>query len=252
MFALIPLMIGRSIDGLLSGEWSDFVTLAIVFAFLLISATGRRIYDTRVYGTIRVELAKSLVSRSADKSISVVNARVLMGRELVDFLEHEAPESMTAVIQIIVSVGILLAFHGALALSASCATLIMLLIYALFAKRFFRLNGNLNAQTESQINVLESAERTRITGHFLKLRKHEVQLSDTESLVYGVIFLVLLTMLSFNLWFAATQSGASPGEIFAIVTYSYEFVQSAVVLPLALQSLTRLKEITARINSEIK
>ena len=173
-----------------------------------------------------------------------------MGRELVDFLEKEAPESMTALIQVIVSVGVLLAFHNTLALSAGGATLITLVIYGLFARQFFKLNGSLNSQSQEQVGALESRGISRIATHFMGLRKQEVRLSDTESIVYGLIFLVLLTMLAFNRWFAATQSNASPGEIFSIVTYSYEFVQSAVALPIALQALTRLKGITARINTE--
>jgi hypothetical protein len=56
-------------------------------------------------------------------------------------------------------------------------------------------------------------------------------------------------MLAFNLWFAATQSGATAGQIFSVVTYSFEFVQSVVVLPMVLQSLARLSEITERINA---
>lgn len=251
MFALIPLMIGRSIDGLLNGDWSDFTILLIVFGVLLVVATGRRVYDTRAYGTMRVQLGEALAARSTANTVSVTNARVLMGRELIDFLENEAPQSMTALVQVVVSVAVLLAFHSTLAISAGAATVLTLVIYGLFARRFFKLNGSLNAQTEKQVGALESRDAPRIAAHFVKLRKREVRISDTESIVYGLIFLVLLTMLAFNLWFAASESGASPGEIFSIVTYSYEFVQSAVLLPLALQSLTRLQEITARINSEI-
>ena len=77
-------------------------------------------------------------------------------------------------------------------------------------------------------------------------------MSDTEALVYGLVFALLLAMLGFNLWFAATESGASPGQIFSIVTYSYEFMESAVILPATLQSLTRIAEITARINGPLQ
>ncbi|MFT6306515.1 MAG: hypothetical protein ACJA0Z_001679 [Halioglobus sp.] len=244
-------MIGRSIDGILKSDWSSFINLLIVFGLLLIVATGRRIYDTRAYRTMCVELGKALTTRSAEKAISVFNARVLMGRELVDFLEIKAPESMTAMIHVFVSIGVLLSFHGTPATSAGLAALSTLIVYGMFARRFFKLNAHLNSQTEKQVAALESRNLSRIANHFIRLRKQEVRLSDTESLVYGLIFLILLTMLAFNLWFAATQNEASPSEIFSIITYSYEFVQSADALPLALQALTRLNEITTRINSEI-
>ncbi len=250
MFALLPLLIGHSIDGLLADDWGAFITLLTVLGGLLIVATGRRVYDTRVYGTIRVELSKALVKRSDDSSVSIINARALMGRELVDFLEKNVPESMTAFVQIIVSVILLFSFHSTLALSAGIATIASVIIYALAANQFFKINRSLNEQSEQQISALESRKMRKVTLHFLRMRQHEVRMSDIESIVYGVIFLILLSMLSFNLWFAATQAVATPGEIFSIVTYSFELVGAAVVLPILLQSLTRLQEITERINKE--
>ena len=248
MLAALPLLIGRSIDGLLAGNWLEFQQFVGVLAVLLIVAVTRRIYDTRAYGTMRVELGASLTRRSEREPVSVVNARLDMSRELVDFLEEDVPQVMTALVQIAASVAILFSFHNYLAFSASGAAVSIVLVYLLFGGRFFRLNGALNEQLESQVGVLEARNRDRISNHLSLLRKHEVRLSDTESLVYGLIFLILLSMLAFNLWFAATESGATPGQIFSIVTYSYEFVQSSVVLPMALQSLTRLSEITERIN----
>lgn len=186
--------------------------------------------------------------RAGSVPVSTVNARVLMGRELVDFLETTVPKTMTAFVQVVASVIVLATFSVALAASSIGAAVLILAIYAVFARLFFRLNGALNAQTEKQVDVLTNAAPKAVAAHFLGLRRHEVRLSDAESLVYGLIFLVLLTMLAFNLWFGATQVGASPGQIFSIVTYSLEFLQAAVMLPIALQSWTRLREITLRIN----
>lgn len=248
LFALLPLLIGHSIDGLLNDDWDAFINLLIVLGVLLVTATARRVYDTRAYGTMRVALGKAQAARGTGDTVSVVNARVLMGRELVDFLETTAPQSMAALVQVIVSVIILLSFHNALALSAGGAAVLMLLIYGVFAGGFFRLNGALNAVSEDQVKVLEGRNPRAIGVHFARLRRQEVRLSDMESIVYGLIFLVLLVMLAYNLWFAATQLGASPGQIFSIVAYSQEFLQAAVMLPFALQSLTRLSEISERIS----
>lgn len=248
LFALLPLLIGHSIDGLLNDDWDAFINLLSVLGVLLVAATARRVYDTRAYGTMRVALGKAQAARGTGDTVSVVNARVLMGRELVDFLETTAPQSMAALVQVIVSVIILLSFHNALALSAGGAAVLMLLIYGVFAGGFFRLNGALNAVSEDQVKVLEGRNPRAIGVHFARLRRQEVRLSDMESIVYGLIFLVLLVMLAYNLWFAATQLGASPGQIFSVVAYSQEFLQAAVMLPFALQSLTRLSEISERIS----
>jgi len=54
--------------------------------------------------------------------------------------------------------------------------------------------------------------------------------------------------MSFILWFGAALLDATAGFIFSIVHYSWPYVESLVMLPLTLQSLSRLREITYRIN----
>ncbi len=250
--AALPLLIGHSIDGLLGGDWTPFVWLMATMGALLILATGRRVYDTRAYGTMRVAFGEAIVDRAAGKPVSAVTARLTMGRELVDFLETDVPQVMAAALQLIASVIVLFSFHGYLAASAGGATVAVLLVYGLSSGRFFRLNRALNRQTEKQVTALVSGVPTRLRDHLSVLRRYEVRISDTEALVYGLVFALLLAMLGFNLWFAATQSGASPGQIFSIVAYSYEFMESAVILPATLQSLTRIAEITARINGPLQ
>ena len=244
----LPLLIGYSIDGLLAGDWSPFFWLCGAMVILIIVSVGRRLYDTRAYGRMRVELGAAVVEKSKNIPVSTTNARLDMSRELITFLEAEAPIVIMALLQVIVSLAILYSFHGLLAATAGGATLLSLAIYGIASGRFFRLNGDLNAQSEKQVSVLEGGVRQAIGAHLSALRRHEVRLSDTEAIVYGLIFIVLLSMLSTNLWFAASQLSATPGEIFSIVTYSYEFIESAVMLPAALQSLTRISEITQRIN----
>lgn len=248
LLVALPLLIGRAIDGLLNNDWASFSSLLITMAALLVVAVGRRVYDTRVYGTIGVELGSELVRRSDSETVSTVNARLDMSKELVQFLELEIPQLMTALINLLFAIAVLLFFHYTLALSVVLSIALILLIYGLSSKRFFNLNRNINQQTEQQVSILNNFSTNELVKHLIKLRLQSVKLSDTEALVYGIIFFVLMSMLGFNLWFSATLLGATPGEIFSIVTYSLNLMESAVVLPATLQSYTRLSEITERIN----
>lgn len=248
LLAGLPLLIGFSIDGLLKSDFAPFSWLITTMGALLVLSIARRIYDTRAYGLMRVELGDALAQRSKGEPVSTVNARLDMARELVDFLEEQAPIVVTASIQIIVAIIVLYSFHWIFAAAASTATMAVLWTYAIASNRFFNLNRALNQQIEKQVTVLEGSVKGAIRSHLSALRTHEVRFSDTEAVVYGLIFAMLMSMLSFNLWYAAAQTSASPGQIFSIVTYSYEFLESAVVLPAALQSLTRISEITQRIN----
>ena len=246
--ALIPLFIGFAIDGLLDNDTTALLRLAAVIAGLIAVSVVRRIYDTRVYGTIRIALGSELIGRSDRIPVSGQNARLGMSRELVDFLEEEVPALMNSTVQLIVSLIVLFSFHPMLSYAALGSAVVMIAIYGTFHSRFFRLNADLNHQSEMQVGILESKSPERLLSHLKKLRRVEVRLSDTEAYVYGVIFVVLMGFILFNLWFATTNIETTVGTIFSIISYSWEFVDSALVLPATLQGWSRLSEIMERIN----
>jgi hypothetical protein len=249
LMALIPLFIGFAIDGLLADSLLELLHLAVLFGVLVGLAVIRRIYDTRVYSFIRVEFGRVQTTRGRTLSISKLNAQIGMGRELVAFLEETLPMVMTGITQLIIAVVILFAFSPLLALSAGLAALGVLAMYAMFHKRFYRLNADLNRQTERQVGVLEQRRLYPAVAHFLRLRRTEVRLSDSEAILYGVIFILLLALILFNIWHAVTTLAATTGAIFSIVSYSWDFVDGAITLPATLQHWTRLSEIMNRINA---
>ncbi|SDX95061.1 ABC transporter transmembrane region [Ruegeria halocynthiae] len=246
---LIPLYMGFAIDGLLEGIVEPFVHLGALMAFLTVIGVARRIYDTRVYGTIRVELGNTLASRFSNLPVSTLNARIGMGRELADFLEDVLPNAMASVLQFVVSAVLLFYFSPMLAVSACAVLLGMISVYALFQASFWRWNRELNQQMEHQVCTLEKRKHRPVLVHLKRLRKYEVKLSDTEAILYGTIFILLIGLVLFNLWFATQNLDATPGAIFSIVSYTWEFAEAALALPITLQSWSRLSEITTRLQS---
>lgn len=248
LVALVPLFIGFAIDGLLDDDLTSLLHLAAILGGVTLVGVLRRLYDTRAYGRMRVELGKELVERRAEAPVSQINARLDMSRELVDFLEQEVPALMSAVVQLTIAVVILFSFHAVLSTAAAGAAVLMVGLYAIFHGRFFRLNAKHNHQTEQQVHILESRSGGGLHTHLNLLRRIEIRLSDTEAYVYGGIFLVLLAFILFNLWFASIHIETSVGTIFSIISYSWEFVDSALILPVTLQGWSRLSEIMRRIN----
>ena len=251
LWAFVPLFIGRAIDALLAKEINALWEVAAVLAALTVVAVGRRVYDTRCYGTMRVRFGAELVRRLGERPISQVNARLEMSREMVDFLEGYVPELLTAVVQLVVSVAILWSFDIRLGFSALVVVFSIAVVYALFHRRFYRLNSDLNAQTEKQIAVLEQRLREPLWTHLMRLRRCEVRLSDTEAVLYGAIFAAMFAFVLTNLWLAAAIPAVTAGMIFAILSYSWEFVESGVALPAVLQQSTRLAEIRRRLNPDL-
>lgn len=252
LLALIPLFIGFAIDGLLSDSPGNLLDLGLLFGALVAVAVIRRVYDTRVYGAIRVELGKAQTSRGGNLAISALNAQIGMGRELVDFLEETLPMLMTGMTQLSIALIVLFAYSPILTASAGAAAFGTVIVYAFFHRRFYRLNRDFNQQTESQVGILQGRRLSAATAHFLRLRRAEVRISDTEAVLYGLIFIMLLALILFNIWHATTALSATTGAIFAIVSYSWDFVDGTITLPATLQNWTRLSEITRRINTRGK
>ncbi|WP_244204754.1 ABC transporter six-transmembrane domain-containing protein [Vibrio rhodolitus] len=250
LMILLPLFIGFAIDGVLSNNLQPLFVFALIMFALVVIAVVRRFYDTRVYGGIRVRLAKRVERNLRGASVSVKDARLTMSRELVDFLEDDLPNLFTSIIQLVAAVVILATFHIKLALCVLSAGLVMLLVYFGFHRVFAQLNGKLNDQLELQVHVLSGQPFPAIALHFERLKRCEIKLSDTEALVYGLIFLILFAAILTNLWMVGSLIDPTVGQVFSIVTYSLEFVESAVMLPLTLQTLARLTEISQRLNRQ--
>ena len=251
LIALVPLLIGLSIDGLISGRNDDLVMLAVVLLVLGGVAVGRRIYDTRVYGLIRLKLGISVQKKNADQQVSSRNARIDMSRELVDFLELETPELITAIIQISVSLIVLSYFDYRLGISSVLVVVGMIAVYSCFHGRFYRFNAVLNEQKERQIDIVVGNSKLGIFRHLRSLTRTECSLSDTEAFVYGGIFLLQVIFILYNLYLGAQLLDLTAGKMFSIATYSWEYVEAALLLPMALQSWSRLSEITQRINTRV-
>lgn len=248
LMALIPLFLGRAIDALLNKQFDALWETAGVMLALITVATARQAYDTRSFGSMRVRFGTELVSRLNNHSVSQVNARLDMSREMVDFLEGYVPGLLTAVVQVIVSIAILWHFDSRLGLSALSVIVSLSVIYALFHHRFYLLNRDLNAQMEQQVSVLGQRRPGLVFSHLKNLRRCEVRLSDTEALLYAVIFIGMFAFLLINLWLASTMPAITAGVIFAILSYSWELVESGITLPVVLQQWSRLSEIHERLN----
>ncbi|MCK7612441.1 ABC transporter six-transmembrane domain-containing protein [Roseibium sediminicola] len=248
LLALVPLSVGMTIDGLLAGRVQELGWLVAILITLGCVAVGRRFYDTRVYGTIRLRLGSELQRRNSALNVSKHSVRIDMSRELVDFLEIQVPELMTAVVQIGFSLVVLTWFDVRLGLSCALVVTGMLLVYACFHRTFYRFNGLLNDQKERQIDVLAAGGRRGVFRHLRTLRRHEVTISDTEAVLYGGIFLLQIAFVAFNLLQGSRIDGVSAGQFFSIATYSWDYVEAALLLPIALQSWSRLSEICHRLN----
>jgi hypothetical protein len=178
LIALISLFIGFAIDGLLANDTQALFKLIAALAVLIVVNVIRRDCDGRVFGTMRVETGKTHATRAANLLVSTSDARLGMGRELPDFPETDLPLAMTSLVQLTMSVIVFCALDPQLALAGAIAVATILAIYSLSDDRFYRLNGQLNQQTERQVCILETRKPLSLFIHLTLLRHIEVWISD--------------------------------------------------------------------------
>lgn len=247
LLALLPLLTGHAIDGLLQGETTELMRLAAVVLALIVLATSRRIYDTRLYAGLREKMGLYVDQAHQEASISARNARLDMSDELIEFMEIKLPEVLTAFVQVTMALVILYGFYLYLSLSAMVTAMLIGVIYAFFHGSFYQLNKRLNHQHERQVMYVE---RNKLARYLFLLKHLEIRLSDREAILYGIVFLILMFFLLGNLWMSAQLPNITAGKIFSIISYSWEFIDAILVLPMTLQNLSRLTEIKHRLNAE--
>jgi len=245
--ALIPLAMGISIDGLLSDNPSDLLWLGGLLVTLTIASVARRIYDTRIYGAIKVKLGTVLNAQQSALEISQKSARLDMGRELVDFLEEELPILISALVQITITLVVLAVYDFRLSIAAIVMTATILLIYSLFHKTLYHCNTGLNNRIEQQVSTISTGKPRQLLAHLLGLKKWEVRLSDREAILYGCVFLVVTIFIIYNLLISAMLDQSTAGRLFTILSYSWDYVEAVIALPATLMIFTRIKEITQRL-----
>ncbi|MEC8428992.1 MAG: ABC transporter six-transmembrane domain-containing protein, partial [Pseudomonadota bacterium] len=243
---LSPLLIGLAINDLLEDSYQGIYTLAAMGAVSLLIGSLRRFYDTRVYSGIYRTIAGDMVDSEQRKgsNVSAISARTGLINEFVEFMENSMPEVVGAFVGL---VGILVIIAGLnLQVFLACLALLVLILvtYSLTGRLNYRLNAGYNDQLERQVAELQSGKRQRIAAHFKQLMHWNIKLSDLETLNYFVIFVGVIALLLFTPITVIDSGVLKYGLIFAILMYVFDYTENLLGMPIYIQQLIRLKEIS--------
>jgi ABC-type multidrug transport system fused ATPase/permease subunit len=248
-----PLVMGWAVHDLLR---SSMYGLAIFFgqhALYLALGAARRVNDTRCFTRIHADLAAGLVldQRRRQVEVSRVAARSALSREIVDFFERD----VTVVLYIVYSV------IGALAmlcwadwvLVPWCLALLLpaYLLSRWTGRQSLLLNGRLNDQLEHEVGVIERAQPAEVHGHFDLVRRCRIMLSDRDAWSFGILELLIFVAMAAALVRTCGRPGVDVGTIFAVLGYVMMYVIGIANVPLLVQQFNRLRDIGARLQSEL-
>ena len=245
-WVLFPLFIGRAIDSVLAGSVRGLYEFGVLGIATMGIAVLRRLVDSRAYGRIYITLGEEMAASAAASSTSKRTARLGMLREIVEFFENSFPELVSSVIGLGGTVLILAALNRPVFLGSLAVSVATVLLYALTGRLTTRYNQGLNDEHERQVDAVDSGDPARLGAHLRATMRWNIRLSDLEAANLGINWVFMVALLVFAVS-AATMETAEYGEVFAVMMYVFEFVESMLMLPFYYQQWLRLREISGRL-----
>ncbi|MBX7482837.1 ABC transporter six-transmembrane domain-containing protein [Qipengyuania qiaonensis] len=251
---LYPLATGLAINGVLSGAYIAVLWLVGCHAAQLVLTVASKRYDTRVYTRIYGALASDIVDRSRTDGLEParVAARVALSREYTVFLEEDVPRILYAGIALIVSLSALAFLEPSLALACLALGLPLLLIGRWLGRRSSFLNKGLNNRLENEVGLLAHGSESKVRRHFTALAGWRIKLSDAESTAFGLMEILVIVLFVIALWQVGTaDKSPQAGDVFAIFSYLWRFVESLDQIPILIQKIAKLKDLNRRLASVV-
>ena len=243
---LFPLVIGRAIDSAIVGSWRGLVELAVLSVATVGVDVFRRVYDSRAYAKVYVQMSEELAARQSGIGTSAKTARLGMLGEVVEFFENSLPTLVSSVLGLVGTVAILAALS--LPIFAGCMIVVVatVVVYGWTGKFTVRFNEAYNNEYERRVEVVASGNPARVARHIRRMMRWNIKLSDLEAANFGVLWVLMAGLMAYSVHATATDT-VEYGGVVAVVMYVFTFMESVAMLPLFYQQWLRLQEILGRL-----
>ncbi|MBT3313058.1 MAG: hypothetical protein HN390_00455 [Anaerolineae bacterium] len=243
---LYPLFIGFAINDLLEKSYSGIYALAGLGILGLLIGSGRRFYDTRAYTSIYITLSEEMVLRERENksSISKISARSSLLTEFVEFLENSVPTIVSSVIGVVGILIVVATLSIPVFWACTLLFLLMVLIYVFSGNKNFIYNKGYNNEIENMVNALSAEGTEAMRAHYKSLIGWNIKLSDLETWNYAALWTGIIGLLVYAPIAVINSGTTNYGAIFSILMYVFQFVEGLVSLPLFIQQIIRLQEIS--------
>lgn len=241
---MYPFAIGVAINGLLMDNLWSLLPLALIWLAHTTSGYLRQRFDTRLFMDLFASLAAQMAvsQREEGESTSDIAARTDMVEELVEFLETDVPEAMTAVFGLVGGAVMLLFYDWLTALGMAALLLPAALIYLRFGRNVKRMEQGFNNRSEREVAVIHRGSAAGVRRHFRHLARWRIRVSDAEARTWSVLELMSLVVFAAILIRLTSIDDMMAGDIFAAVAYAVSMLVALDRLPGIVGSVARMAD----------
>ena len=219
-FALLPMYLGRAVDGLFDKDWFWFgiyLTICVVSGPV---GTFRRCVDTRIFGSawgiISTNVVGKLINNKMDTAKIITRAG--LSTRFVDFFEYALPEFLVAVVGVIVPIGFLWA-NAPEALPVIVVLIVVLVVVSLWISHKEKPWDNKAQTARDDLNqAIEDKDMKQVGQAYDLTIKAYIKRSDWGAANWLTNFLIgiggevaVIVVLA--------DRGASPGEVLTAIGF---------------------------------
>ena len=160
------------------------------------------------------------------------------------------PRVLYAFIALTVSLSALLFLEPLLAVVCIALGGPLFLVSSWLGRRSAVLNKGLNNRLEHEVRLLSNGNENRVRRHFEALAGWRIKLSDAEATAFGMMEMLVIVLFVVALWQVGTaQERPQAGDVFAMFSYLWRFVESLDQAPILIQKSAKLRDLDRRLAS---
>lgn len=244
---ITPFLLGKSIDGLMTGTWIWLLFLGISYFLSTFFNYKRMVYDTKVYSKIYTTIVlKFLKKNNVDDSTKI--ARTDMAHEIVNVLENYVHYYIATIVTIIGSIGFIYYENWKVGLLITLAFLLIIIAGFVFYKKIKQVilvrNNHYEGKSQSISSGYEQSE-----SFFNRRRKLEI----FESTIQGKNWFLIGSIKNVFLFLSVillvtTTKNITVGSVVTVYSYVNNFLISLLSVPVAVEMYSRITDVLKRFN----
>jgi ABC-type multidrug transport system fused ATPase/permease subunit len=242
-----PFLLGKSIDGLIVGNWYWMVLLGLSYFISNFFNYKRMVYDTKVYTAIYNNIALKFLKKD-DVDVSTKIARTDMAHEIVNVLEGYVHYYIATIVTIIGSLIFIFSENWQVGILVSTSIIfIVSSVFILYKKIKQGINIS-NNHYEKKAKSIECGY-TSSESFFNRRRKIEICQSTIQGknwfLINGIkyVFLILSIILLIT-----TTKDITIGSVITVYSYVNNFLIALLSAPVAIEMFLRISDVLKRLN----
>jgi ABC-type multidrug transport system fused ATPase/permease subunit len=242
-----PFLLGKSIDGLISGNWCWIVLLGISYFLSNFFNYKRMVYDTKVYTTIYNDIALKFIKKD-DVDVSTKIARTGMAHEIVNVLEGYVHYYIATIVTIIGSLIFIFSENWQVGVLVSASIIFIVSSVFILYKKIKQGIVIANNHYETQAKSIECGYASS-ESFFNRRRKIEICQSTIQGknwfLINGIkyVFLILSIILLIT-----TTKNITIGSVITVYSYVNNFLISLLSAPVAIEMFLRISDVLKRLD----